>query len=118
MWFQKKRKRKRKSDTTKRSSKKRRKNKENKKEAEHLQNEEIIAMETVEEKSIEWEPDDEFEVEEILDEKRENDKSFYYLKWKNFSPKYNTWEPEDNINKSFIDAWKTQKILNELIEIN
>jgi len=66
-------------------------------------------METVEEKSIEWEPDDEFEVEEILDEKRENDKSFYYLKCKNFSPKYNTWEPEDNINKSFIDAWKTQK---------
>ena len=49
-----------------------------------------------------------FEVEKILD-KRINSSGIvqYFLKWKNFSNEYNTWEPEQNLNcRKLIDSFE------------
>ncbi|KAJ1728799.1 hypothetical protein LPJ61_003845 [Coemansia biformis] len=41
--------------------------------------------------------EDEYDVEEIIDDKIEEGKQYYYLKWKGYGPEWNTWEPEDNL---------------------
>ncbi|XP_014217049.1 histone-lysine N-methyltransferase SUV39H2 [Copidosoma floridanum] len=38
-----------------------------------------------------------YEVETVLGKKIENGKSFYFIKWKNWSSQYNTWEPLENL---------------------
>lgn len=46
---------------------------------------------------------DEFEVEKII-ERRWNSRMQvfeYYLKWKDWSDEWNTWEPEESLVKSF-----------------
>jgi len=39
----------------------------------------------------------EFEAEEILAERTENGQTFFLIKWKDFSPEDNSWEPYENI---------------------
>ena len=38
-----------------------------------------------------------FEVEKIIKKRSEKNRTEYFVKWKNFSSKFNTWEPEENI---------------------
>jgi chromobox protein 1/chromobox protein 5 len=48
-------------------------------------------------------------VEKVLNKCTINGKLYYYLKWKNFSDKNNTWEPEENLQcKSLIKEYETQ----------
>jgi hypothetical protein len=43
-------------------------------------------------------PEPEFEVEEILQEEKDGKgKTRYLVKWKGFTARYNTWEPEENL---------------------
>lgn len=53
-------------------------------------------------RKFEPEPDlikgfEEFEVEEILDQKNVKDVSWYLIKWKGYSELHNSWEPETNL---------------------
>ncbi|XP_031637264.1 histone-lysine N-methyltransferase SUV39H1-A-like [Contarinia nasturtii] len=40
----------------------------------------------------------EYEVEKILKQEIRNEKTYYYLKWVGYNNRYNTWEPEENLN--------------------
>ncbi len=55
-----------------------------------------------------------FEVEEIVDEKVENGQTLFYLKWKNYSSKVNTWEPEKHLENSrdLIDEYRRKRAEN------
>ncbi len=51
------------------------------------------------EESEEDDDDEEYEVEKILDKKVNKKKGgiYYLIKWKNWSDKYNSWEPYSNV---------------------
>jgi len=42
--------------------------------------------------------ENEYEVETIRNRKIINGETFYLLKWKGYEEKYNTWEPDSNLN--------------------
>ncbi|KAI1869633.1 uncharacterized protein JN550_005614 [Neoarthrinium moseri] len=46
---------------------------------------------------LETEPDQEYEVEEILDLQKINGQWKYLVKWKDYPPSENTWEPKKNL---------------------
>ncbi|QRW23534.1 Retrotransposable element Tf2 protein [Rhizoctonia solani] len=46
------------------------------------------------------EGEEEFEVEQIIDSKRQKGKWFYLIKWKGYSPKNNSWEPKELLEHS------------------
>lgn len=46
-------------------------------------------------------------VEKILDFRVRGNIREYLLKWRNYSKKYNTWEPEENLSPDLVeDFWK------------
>jgi hypothetical protein len=45
-----------------------------------------------------FEPEEEWEVEEILKERMVNGKYEYLIKWKGYEPGESTWEPIENLN--------------------
>ncbi|QRW23106.1 Retrotransposable element Tf2 protein [Rhizoctonia solani] len=45
-----------------------------------------------------WE--EEYEVEQIIDSKRQRGKWFYLIKWKGYGPEDNSWEPEELLEHS------------------
>nr|CAJ18348.1 putative H3K9 methyltransferase [Enallagma cyathigerum] len=45
-------------------------------------------------------PEDEYEVEKILDYDYDYDAHWYLIKWKGWKSKFNTWEPLDNLENS------------------
>jgi len=44
-----------------------------------------------------WRENEEFVVEQIVDSKVENGKVLYLVKWVDYPPVYNTWEPDENL---------------------
>lgn len=38
-----------------------------------------------------------FSVDKILDKKIKKGKTFYFIKWLNYSDNHNSWEPEENV---------------------
>lgn len=42
-------------------------------------------------------PPDEYEVEEVLRIEKRQDKFHFFIKWKGWSPKFNSWEPEESV---------------------
>ncbi|QRW20391.1 Retrotransposable element Tf2 protein [Rhizoctonia solani] len=46
------------------------------------------------------EGEEEYEVEQIIDSKRQRGKWFYLIKWKGYGPKDNSWEPEELLEHS------------------
>lgn len=52
-----------------------------------------------------------YEIEKILRARRRKGKIEYFIKWKNFNSKFNSWEPEENLN----DAAKEWLDKNHLI---
>jgi hypothetical protein len=43
------------------------------------------------------EEDEKYVVSQILDKKTINRKVYYFVRWKNYGNKYNTWEPRDEL---------------------
>ena len=68
--------------------------------------------------AIDLDEDDEYEVELILDKKKEKKRVFYFVKWKNFSMDYATWEPAENLTnapskiRQFEKQYKASQKLN------
>ncbi|XP_013394122.1 histone-lysine N-methyltransferase SUV39H1-A [Lingula anatina] len=61
----------------------------------------------VEHGEIEWNSDDDFEVETILDHAEEDGVTYYFIKWRGWPLSYNTWEPEENLNcPEILEAYK------------
>ncbi|KAF8748753.1 hypothetical protein RHS01_10607 [Rhizoctonia solani] len=46
------------------------------------------------------EGEEEYEVEQIIDSKRQRGKWFYLIKWKGYGPEDNSWEPEELLEHS------------------
>ncbi|QRW26676.1 Transposon Tf2-7 polyprotein [Rhizoctonia solani] len=44
--------------------------------------------------------EEEYEVEQIIDSKRQRGKWFYLIKWKGYGPEDNSWEPEELLEHS------------------
>ena len=54
----------------------------------------------------------EYEVEAILQHRRRNKKNEYLVKWTGWTPRYNTWEPEENLSHSLDmlkDYWRLKE---------
>lgn len=51
-----------------------------------------------EEKEEEEEEEAEYEVQDIIDHRKEKGKMIYRIRWKNFGPKDDTWEPEATLS--------------------
>jgi len=54
---------------------------------------------------------DEFEVDKIMEEKQEEGKKYYLIKWKGCSNKFNSWEPERSLYhaKEKVKEWNDQQ---------
>ncbi|QRW15573.1 Retrotransposable element Tf2 protein [Rhizoctonia solani] len=59
-------------------------------------------------KTIEGE--EEYEVEQIIDSKRQRGKWFYLIKWKGYGPKDNSWEPEELLEHSQEEIQRFNKL--------
>lgn len=59
-------------------------------------------------------PDNEYLVEEIVDYTRQSDVDMYLVKWKGWASKYNTWEPESNLNcmEKLLDFFKKNYLIS------
>ena len=54
--------------------------------------------------------DDIYQVERILKERSRQGKRQFYIKWRGYSPRFNTWEPEENIlDKRLIEMFYAQQ---------
>jgi hypothetical protein len=45
-----------------------------------------------------------YAIEEILDHKKLNGKDYWYIKWANYGPEDNSWEPDENVRDFGADA--------------
>ena len=52
-----------------------------------------------------------FEVEEILDKRREKNRVEYFVKWKGYGEEFNTWEPPENFSDSMIIRIYEEKLM-------
>jgi hypothetical protein len=50
--------------------------------------------------------EEEFEVEEILDTKMSGRKRLFKVRWKNYGPEWDTWEPEDSLKDGAEESMK------------
>lgn len=48
-----------------------------------------------------------YTVEEIKDKKIEKKTTYYLIKWKNYSDKHNSWEPEENVSEALIAGYES-----------
>ncbi|KAF8757305.1 hypothetical protein RHS01_04137 [Rhizoctonia solani] len=56
------------------------------------------------------EGEEEYEVEQIIDSKRQRGKWFYLIKWKGYGPKDNSWEPEELLEHSQEEIQRFNKL--------
>jgi hypothetical protein len=49
-----------------------------------------------------------YTVETILDKKKEDGTTFYLIKWQDFSPQHNSWEPAENLNPKLIKEYQEE----------
>jgi hypothetical protein len=45
-----------------------------------------------------------YNIDKILDHKKVNGKDWWYIKWENYGPEDNSWEPDENVRDVGIDA--------------
>lgn len=50
--------------------------------------------------------EEEFEVEQILDTKLNGRKRLFKVRWKNYGPEWDTWEPEDSLKDGAEESMK------------
>ncbi|QRW17417.1 Retrotransposable element Tf2 protein [Rhizoctonia solani] len=56
------------------------------------------------------EGEEEYEVEQIIDSKRQRGKWFYLIKWKGYSPEDNSWEPKEVLEHSQEEIQRFNKL--------
>jgi hypothetical protein len=66
----------------------------------HISMLELAHPDTPEEESIEVQPEEEYEVEEIRDHRGQKGHEEYLVKWKNYNEHESTWEPIKNLRNS------------------
>jgi len=78
------------------------------------------SMKKVEEKKqeikVEEKEENIFEIDEIIDKKKNGNKTFYLVKWKGYKYSESTWEPKENIfdNKALQKFEKLYKFYNKV----
>ena len=55
--------------------------------------------------------DNEYEVETIVEKRKEKKRVFYLVKWKNFSMDYATWEPTENLRNAQTKVRQFERLL-------
>ncbi|KAK3345403.1 hypothetical protein B0H65DRAFT_205050 [Neurospora tetraspora] len=64
--------------------------------------------------SAQHDPDEEFEVEDVLLEERDEDGNKVYLvKWERYPLYQCTWEPKDNLGDELMEMWREKKLRQE-----
>ncbi|KAK3490956.1 uncharacterized protein B0T23DRAFT_173877 [Neurospora hispaniola] len=64
--------------------------------------------------SVQHDPDEEFEVEDILLEEPDDDgQQVYLVKWERYPLEQCTWEPEDNLGDELIEMWREKQLRQE-----
>jgi chromodomain protein Y len=43
---------------------------------------------------------EEYEVHDILDQRKKNGRTEYLVRWKDYGPKDDTWEPKENLSNA------------------
>lgn len=49
-----------------------------------------------------------FSVERILDKKIKKGKTFYFIKWFNYSDNHNSWEPEEYVYPGLVEEYEEE----------
>jgi len=50
----------------------------------------------------------EYEIDRIMRYRKQNDKEYYYIHWKEYPADDNTWKPKENISKITLRIWEHQ----------
>lgn len=61
--------------------------------------------------SEQYDEEQEFQVDRVLAEKTVNGKNYYLLSWEDYPEEASTWEPEEHIDESIIEAWRERQSL-------
>jgi len=50
-----------------------------------------------------------FDIEDVLEERTQDGRKQYLIKWLDYDPSFNTWEPFENLSTKSLQLWENKK---------